>query len=167
MTDHGNTRDTRRRLSIAALLLLTIGIVLLLNTTGVIGWGVWLELFRFWPVILIGVGLNMILGPRFPLLSALVVALILAASVGAAYLSSWATAHDDLRAFSYSSPANGADTLELDIDFGAGSLVVDSLVSPDRDILLAADFNGITAGVDEKPEWKRGGGRPFSGRSRG
>ncbi len=149
MADQNQTMTARRRLSVAALLLLTLGIVLLLNTTGAVGWGIWWQLFRFWPLILIAVGLNIILSPRFPLVSALVVALILAVGVGAAYLSSEDTAYDDLRMSSYSVPANGADTLELDIDFGAGSLVIDSLASPDEDTLLAANFNDSGADVRE------------------
>ncbi len=152
MSDHAQDRRVRNRLPIAALILLAIGIVLLLNTTGVVGWGIWLKLIPLWPVILIAVGLNMILGPRFPLLSALVVAVILAGSVGAAYLSHLSSGngfYDDLRVISYSAPVGETETLALDIDFAAGSLVIDSLVSADGDKLLTADFDKLESRVDE------------------
>jgi hypothetical protein len=43
-----------------ALNLITIGIVLLLNTTGVVGWKIWFELIRFWPLIIISAGISLI-----------------------------------------------------------------------------------------------------------
>jgi len=43
-----------------ALDLITIGIVLLLNTTGVIGWKIWVELLRFWPLFIVSAGIGII-----------------------------------------------------------------------------------------------------------
>lgn len=43
-----------------ALDLITIGIVLLLNTTGVIGWKIWIELLRFWPLFIVSAGIGII-----------------------------------------------------------------------------------------------------------
>jgi len=45
-----------------ALTLITIGIVLLLNTTGVVGFKIWFEMFRFWPLILVSIGVSIIFG---------------------------------------------------------------------------------------------------------
>jgi len=42
------------------LIVLCAGVVLLLNTTGVISWSVWGQAWRFWPVLLIGFGLYML-----------------------------------------------------------------------------------------------------------
>lgn len=39
--------------SLSALILLTIGVVLLLNNFGFISWDIWVILWRFWPVFLI------------------------------------------------------------------------------------------------------------------
>lgn len=49
-----------RRLSefVLPLLVLGVGIVLLLNTLDVVSWAVWEDIARFWPVLLIGVGLS-------------------------------------------------------------------------------------------------------------
>lgn len=44
------------------ILLITIGIILLLNNFGIIPWGIWDSLIRFWPVMLILVGLEILLG---------------------------------------------------------------------------------------------------------
>lgn len=43
---------------ILPLLVVCAGIVLLLNTLGLVAWDVWGEISRFWPVLLIAVGLN-------------------------------------------------------------------------------------------------------------
>ena len=45
-----------------ALFLLTVGIVLLLNNFGILSWNVWSILWRFWPIFLIIIALQMILG---------------------------------------------------------------------------------------------------------
>ena len=43
------------------LLVLGAGIVLLLNTLEVVSWAVWEDIARFWPVLLIAIGLSAIL----------------------------------------------------------------------------------------------------------
>jgi len=50
----------RRDLS-GAIFLLFIGTIFLLNTTGVVNWGIWLHILKFWPVFLILGGLRLIL----------------------------------------------------------------------------------------------------------
>lgn len=50
-----------RNYSWAAFLIL-VGIMFLLNTTGVVGWGIWIYVIRFWPVLVILIGIRIILG---------------------------------------------------------------------------------------------------------
>jgi len=45
-----------------AIFLITIGVVFLLNTTGVLGWGIWPSILEFWPVILVLWGIKLIIG---------------------------------------------------------------------------------------------------------
>ena len=45
----------------SALSLIIVGIVLLLNTSGVIPWSIWIELLKFWPVFIISAGISLIL----------------------------------------------------------------------------------------------------------
>lgn len=42
--------------------LIGLGVLFLLNTTGVVPWSVWGQIFRFWPVFIIMAGLNIIVG---------------------------------------------------------------------------------------------------------
>ncbi|MER3458484.1 MAG: hypothetical protein C4309_07525, partial [Chloroflexota bacterium] len=52
----------RRRGLIGPILLIAIGIVLLLNTLNVLPWGIWGTLWRFWPILLILIGLEILFG---------------------------------------------------------------------------------------------------------
>lgn len=42
--------------------LILIGLMFLLNTTGVIGWEIWGYILRFWPILIIIIGINIVLG---------------------------------------------------------------------------------------------------------
>ena len=149
VADLGELRQPKTRISILAIVLLILGTVLLLNTTGLVGWGIWIYFLEFWPVILIAIGLHLIMGRRFPVLSAILVAVILGAGVSAAHLSAQDSYVEDIEVYSYLMSADGVDRLDLDIAFGAGSLVIDSLGAKDRDVLIAAEFDRIGADLEE------------------
>ncbi|PJA40525.1 hypothetical protein CO179_02020 [candidate division WWE3 bacterium CG_4_9_14_3_um_filter_39_7] len=42
--------------------LIFVGIIFLLNTTGVVDWTVWTYIWRFWPVLIILSGLSLVVG---------------------------------------------------------------------------------------------------------
>lgn len=54
--------NSEKRDIVFAIFLIFIGIIFLFNTTGVVGWGIWEYIFRFWPVFLILGGIKLILG---------------------------------------------------------------------------------------------------------
>ena len=153
MDNRRETGGVGRRALLPAILLVILGIVLLLNTTGVVGWGIWWHIIlRFWPVALIAVGFHIMLAPRFPLLSALAVALIFAAGVGAAYLSNQ-TAEGYGYQLGYesvhSSSLANIHTLDMNIDFGAGSLAIGSDMSGFQGSLYSVRSTGIGVAADE------------------
>jgi hypothetical protein len=55
-------QDTWEARVLRALTIIIIGGVLLLNTTGAVGWGIWWNLVRLWPLWLIVIGINIVLG---------------------------------------------------------------------------------------------------------
>jgi hypothetical protein len=59
---------------VIAAVLISLGVILLLNNLGIISWNIWNSLFQFWPIILILFGLEIILGKNW--LSRWLVALI-------------------------------------------------------------------------------------------
>jgi hypothetical protein len=63
------------------LVLVVVGAVLLMNTTGYLPWSVWGSAYNYWPLILVGLGLQIALGrQRFPGLAvAVLVVIVLAA----------------------------------------------------------------------------------------
>lgn len=63
-------------------LILLLGVLLLLNNTGVLGWGLWLNLVSLWPLLVISIGLRLIF-PKGPLavLSPLVLVLMVVLAI--------------------------------------------------------------------------------------
>ncbi len=109
---------------IAALLLIAVGVTLLLQNMGIVGWGLWLEIWRFWPLVLVAIGVNLVLGRRLPWLSTLVfAALVAGAFTGAALMAEDNSEHVVERV---TEPVGGVDRLDIWVDVGVGSLTVDS-----------------------------------------
>ena len=118
-------RREARGPSLVALLLVALGVVLLLQNLDVIEWRLWAEIWRFWPLLLVAVGANLILGHRLPWLRAVIVALLLAGSVvGAALL---AESNGIVRVDRIEEPLLSTGSLDLGVGFGMGSLAIDSL----------------------------------------
>lgn len=80
------SRTRRRGGGIALpLVLILVGVVLLLTTTGVIEWRDWARLWPLWPAILILVGVDILLGNLAPAVRLLVVVVVLLAIGAAGY----------------------------------------------------------------------------------
>ena len=93
----------------------------------VIGWGFWLEIWRFWPVLLVAVGVNLMLGRRLPWLTTAIVAVLIGGSaVGAALL---AESERDTMVARTSRVLGETNRLDMAVDIGFGSLTIDSLPS--------------------------------------
>ena len=144
-----STGKARRGFSLFGVMLVALGAVLLLNTTGVLPFGMWLELKNYWPVLLVLVGVKIILAPRAPLICAGVVTLILAGTVAAAFVSIPMHETEDPPRITYAQPLANTETLELGMGFAGGKITLASdsggTSSPPR--LLAADFNNHPARV--------------------
>jgi hypothetical protein len=113
------------------ILLIGAGIVFLLNNLGMVSWDVWLTLLRLWPVVLIAVGLDILVGRRFPLGSlllglVLVVVLVLAVQ-GSIPMNATASGLAVDRTETISQDLQGSNQGSVDIRFGAGNLNVDAL----------------------------------------
>ncbi len=79
----------RRGGIVGPMILIGIGVVLLLNNLGMLPWGIWGTVWRAWPVILILVGLDILIGRR-SVWGTIVVLLVTAAVLaGIVAVSSW------------------------------------------------------------------------------
>jgi hypothetical protein len=91
MAELGNNGQKRRRRSSIVLpsVLILLGILLLLQNLGFVDWNVWMAIARFWPLILIALGLELILGRGSVSTSViLIIILIIIAGSGLALRSS-------------------------------------------------------------------------------
>lgn len=119
---------------------LGIGVVLLLNVLGVLGWEIWLELWRWWPLALVLAGAGLLMKRVHPI----VMTLVSAGALTAAVLLSWATAEGSIGPYettttTFSANVESVTDATLDIDFGAGDLVISAL-QPESDFLIDATF---------------------------
>lgn len=107
--------------------LLFLGIVFLLQTTGVLPWGLWGTLWHFWPALLIAIGLGILLRRyNLWLVSALILVLFFAC-LGIAIWQYGPVPPTGQTTWSYSESLDSVETAQLEIDFNAGTLVMSSL----------------------------------------
>ena len=124
------SRRQRERINILGpVLLIAIGVVLLLNTLGILEWSVWLTIIQLWPVLLIAAGLDLLLG-RFSAWGSLLAALLVVGVLGAAlWLGTTDQAQGDagLVAEDIRQPLEGATSAEVRFSPAVGRLQVESL----------------------------------------
>lgn len=110
--------------------LIAAGAVLLLNNLGLIGWEVWGVFLRLWPILLIGGGLDLVVGRRSALLSLLIgLATVAAFAAGAWYLGVRPGATGATSA-TVSYPLSDATRANVDLALGAGELRLGALAEP-------------------------------------
>jgi hypothetical protein len=118
------TERRRPGVPIVALLLIAAGVTLLLQNLGIVRWELWLEIWRFWPVLVIAIGLGLIFGKRLRWLSTSIFAVLIAgAFTGAALM---AEGNSELVVERISEPLGGANRLDMWVGIDLGDLTIDS-----------------------------------------
>ena len=145
MAHDSSTQRRRRGFSLFGLLLVAFGALLLLTVTGVSGLGVWFELARYWPVLLILIGIKMIFAPRAPLVGMALVSIAVVATIVAAWVPLSVGRQDEAPTIAYSTPLENTEIFELGMGFISGRVALRSDPSGDR--LFAVDFNQRPAEV--------------------
>lgn len=118
-----------------AIILIAVGVVILLNNLGVLTVD-WLSLLRFWPVILVLVGLDIILG-RHSVFGSLVVAVIAAVVIGGiiwmvGVTGQWAgPSRGDVVTTEVAERLGNVDALEVNLNVGVMETNVDALSGGD------------------------------------
>lgn len=121
------------------LILVVVGAVLLMNTSGYLPWSVWESALRYWPVLLVGLGLQVAAGRRFPGLALAVVAIMILAAMNP-YAESWLGFEDSKHWSVELKPT----TSRLEMSLEAPSLEVDVK----GDSKLNASQPGLAVSVD-------------------
>ena len=112
-------------------ILITAGILLLLNNLGLLSWGVWTTLLSLWPILLIAVGLDILVGRRSIWGSGLIALLLIAVFLGAAWFDTarggeiLATRQEGRNVVQQA--LGEAERGQVEIDFSVGKLRIDAL----------------------------------------
>lgn len=129
----------RRGGLVGPVILISAGVLFLLNNFGVLDWSVWLTLLRLWPVLLIAIGLDILIGRRSWLGSALValllVGVLVAAVAGGIRPSTVNAAGQVDRTETVRMELKGAKQADVEIEFGAGELILGALPADSGDLL--------------------------------
>ena len=125
MTDEMRISERPRRHSgvVGPVILIGAGIVILLANMGRLNWDVWATLVRLWPLLLIAIGLDILVGRRSATASALIAVLLLGV-LGWVLLAGGVVpaAGTALPSQSVSQPLEGATQGKIDISSGVEEL---------------------------------------------
>lgn len=137
-TEHtGQSPQGSGRGIVGAVILIGLGIAFLLNNMGIFPVN-WLALVRFWPVLLILVGLDVLLG-RHSLIGRLVMAALgIAIVIGVIYLASGETVLSDPVTRRISEPLGEAEELEVTLKLGALAANISGL--PDSNMAVSGEY---------------------------
>ena len=144
-----STGRRRRGSFLIGILLVALGVLLLLTTTGVVSFGVWIELVDYWPILLVLIGVDLILVRQTLLIRAGVVVLTLAVVFAAASLSMPEYDPAEPLRVNYVEPLGTTETLRLSMEFLGGSVELTSAPPGTSSLagLLEADFQSHPARV--------------------
>ncbi len=133
------TKPRRERyVPLWGLFLLFLGIVFLLQTLGVLPWGLWGTLWRFWPVLIIATGLNILLKRYNTWLVGALILVLLSGSLGIAIWQYQPSPSAVAATKSYSAPLGTVESARVQINFDAGRLVMGSLPGSSTSFVEAA-----------------------------
>ncbi len=113
-----------KNLPLAGIVLLIAGVILLLQTTGVLPWDLWISLWRFWPLLVIALGIHILFGRRIGWWATVLAMVAILVAVGGALVLG---AGNEQPISSVAEPLNGIQSADVSIKFGAGDLKVNSL----------------------------------------
>ena len=116
----------RRGGLVGPLLLIGLGVIFLLNNVGVLDWSVWQGLLRLWPVLLIAVGLDLLLGRRLPW-AAPIIALAVLALIGVLLWRVDMQQGGAITNAPITQPLDGATRADVEIAAGIGTLRIGAL----------------------------------------
>lgn len=137
--------------TIWGLLLIGVGVVFLLNTTGFVSWDVWGAMWKFWPIILIIWGMNSILGHK-PWGAALVILVAVGLLVGSfVYVYLEVTPEGQNRqgvvispsSFRVDLPDTPPDKVVLNLDVSATRLNMARAKNPETSVLAVVSGEAV------------------------
>lgn len=133
--------ETRRHGVVGPLILIGLGVWFLLSNLGVVSWDIWRTIWRLWPLVLIAVGLDILLGRRSVWLSLAAVLVVLAiGSAAVLFILPGIGARVPASVEQINQPLQGAAEADVQIRFGAGRLSLQSGAESDQLITGTAEL---------------------------
>jgi len=141
---------TRGRHIVGPLILLGAGIILLLNNLQVVPWSIWHDIWPYWPVLLVLLGVEALVTGRVAwgtlVLLVLLLPLLGFAVTASGFASRW---HDETRSdasrrtSTFHQALDGATSATVQLEYGAGALDVGPLAgTPPADTLASGQVFG-------------------------
>jgi hypothetical protein len=124
--DHNGAKRRRRSSVILPVILILLGVLLLLHNLGLVDWNIWTAIARFWPLILIALGLELILG-RGSVSTSIIIIIILIIIAGSGLALRSPTARGAITRTRVQRPLSGATSADIEIKMGVGTLYLSSL----------------------------------------
>jgi hypothetical protein len=151
-------RERRRPSVVGPLVLISVGAVFLLENAGLLPANTWQSLWRLWPVVLVLVGLELLVGQRIPWVTLLGISLVvLALGIGATSYSSARTEPIELRGRTIDTNLEGASQAAVTVRFGAGELRIAPMVGAAQGQLASMTYAGGEA-ESLRPSYSVSGG---------
>jgi hypothetical protein len=139
MTEKSDTQRHTRGGVVGPTLLIAAGIFFLLSNLGVISWSFWDAAWRLWPIVLIAIGLDLLIGRR-SIWSSLLVLLVTIGFLAAGFF--WLVTSDSLGGGSVSDAISqslsGAESAEVEINFGVGRVTVGALPAGSEELITGS-----------------------------
>ena len=123
----GQKPETVHNIPVWGVFLLFLGTVFLLQTLNILPWGLWATLWRFWPVMIIAIGVGILLRRYNTWLISALIMLLFLACLGIAIWQYGPSTPQGQTTSNLSEPLGNLESAEIEIDFNAGSLSVSSL----------------------------------------
>lgn len=127
MSENMSHRHSNRA-PVWGIILLFVGVLLLLQTLNVLPWSLWDTLWRFWPALIIIIGLGILLRRANAWLISFIVIVILGACLGTAiWQHGIADTQRSTFTDNYSKPVDSLQTSRVSINFDAGKMTIANL----------------------------------------
>lgn len=118
---------------VGSLFMLAVGIVFLLTNLGLLALDIWRIVFRLWPLLLVSVGLDLLIGRRSRIGALLSAVVLLAVFFGALwFMGASLPTGRALEGEQIEQALDGAQEARIDMDINTGSLNVSALAGADN-----------------------------------